>query len=162
LRRVDLRIRLPDPSGGRGRRLLAGRLPVRADRRLWRRLHLGLAPAPRWRPDQPGDRRARAVRAAPAARRPPIGANAHAAIGEPAVPFSYYERLTRAQQRIYRQSDAVTSLRLSDPSSLHPLVDRLAAALTGECAPPGIAGLGPRRPGRADPDRLAVQTAAQA
>jgi hypothetical protein len=78
------------------------------------------------------------------------------------VPFSYYDRLTRAQQRIYRQSDGVTSLRLSDPPSLHPLVDRLAAALTGECAPPGVAGLGPRRPGRGDPDRLAVQTAAQA
>jgi hypothetical protein len=48
------------------------------------------------------------------------------------VPFSYYDRLTRAQQRIYRQSDEVTSLRLPQPRALHPLVGALAAALTAE------------------------------
>jgi hypothetical protein len=51
------------------------------------------------------------------------------------VPFSYYDRLTRAQQRIYRQSDAVTSLRLAQPRALHPLVEALAGALTAEDRP---------------------------
>jgi hypothetical protein len=59
------------------------------------------------------------------------------------LPFSYYDRLTRAQQRIYRRSDEVTSLRLPDPAVLHPLVGTLAAALRGE-------------------DLAAIQTAAQA
>jgi hypothetical protein len=48
------------------------------------------------------------------------------------VPFSYYDRLSRAQQRIYRQSDAITSLRLAQPRALHPLVEALAGALTAE------------------------------
>jgi len=48
------------------------------------------------------------------------------------VPFSYYDRLSRAQQRLYRKSDAVTSLRLPDPRALHPLVSALAVALAGE------------------------------
>jgi hypothetical protein len=51
------------------------------------------------------------------------------------VPFSYYERLTRAQQRIYRQSDGVTSLRLTNPALLQPLVEALAAALATEERP---------------------------
>jgi hypothetical protein len=45
------------------------------------------------------------------------------------VPFSYYDRLTRAQQRVYRQSDRVASLRLAEPRVLHPLVSDLAQAL---------------------------------
>ncbi len=48
------------------------------------------------------------------------------------MPFAYYDRLTRAQQRIYRQSDGITSLRLADPASLRPLVETLAAALARE------------------------------
>jgi len=45
------------------------------------------------------------------------------------VPFSYYDRLTRSQQRIYRQSDEITSLRLAHPATLWPLVEALASAL---------------------------------
>ena len=48
------------------------------------------------------------------------------------MPFSYYDRLTRAQQRVYRQSDAITSLRLTRPAVLQPLVEALAAALGRE------------------------------
>jgi hypothetical protein len=58
------------------------------------------------------------------------------------VPFAYYDRLTRAQQRVYRQSDGITSLRLPHPASLRPLVEALADALRRE-------------------DRAAVQDAAQ-
>ncbi len=46
--------------------------------------------------------------------------------------FAYYDRLTRAQQRIYRQSDGIPGLRLAEPAALHPLVDALAGALAGE------------------------------
>jgi hypothetical protein len=56
--------------------------------------------------------------------------------------FAYYERLSRAQQRIYRDSDAVTSLRLPGAEELHPHVAALDAALMSE-------------------DRLAVQVASQ-
>jgi hypothetical protein len=48
------------------------------------------------------------------------------------VPFAYYERLSRAQQKIYRESDAVTEIRLERPASLHPLVVSLEAALGTE------------------------------
>lgn len=56
--------------------------------------------------------------------------------------FAYYERLSRAQQRIYRDSDAVTRLRLPGAVELHPHVAALDAALLSE-------------------DRLAVQVASQ-
>jgi hypothetical protein len=59
------------------------------------------------------------------------------------VRFGYYDRLTRAQQRIYRQSDDVSSLRLAAPRELHPVVTDLTAALSRE-------------------DRAAVQAAAHA
>jgi hypothetical protein len=48
------------------------------------------------------------------------------------VPFAYYERLSRAQQKIYRDSDAVTEIRLSRPDMLHPMVAALEAALGSE------------------------------
>jgi hypothetical protein len=48
------------------------------------------------------------------------------------VPFAYYERLSRAQQKIYRESDAVTEIRLASPAGLHPLVTALEAALGTE------------------------------
>ena len=48
------------------------------------------------------------------------------------MPFAYYDRLTRAQQRVYRQSDGITSLRLAHPAALHPLVEVLPAALARE------------------------------
>lgn len=46
--------------------------------------------------------------------------------------FSYYARLSRAQQAVYRQSDAVTTVRLQRPAELQPLVSALAAALATE------------------------------
>ena len=48
------------------------------------------------------------------------------------MPFAYYARLNRAQQAVYRKSDAVTELRLSRPADLHPLVEALEAALRTE------------------------------
>ena len=56
--------------------------------------------------------------------------------------FGYYERLTRAQQRVYRQSDAVTTLRLPGAADFHVHVAALDATLMSE-------------------DRLAVQVASQ-
>ena len=58
------------------------------------------------------------------------------------MPFAYYDRLTRAQQAIYRKSDEVTAVSLPEGATLRPLVDELAAALASE-------------------DRLKTQTAAQ-
>jgi len=48
------------------------------------------------------------------------------------VPFAYYQRLTRAQQRVYRQSDEVTVIRLPGTKDLRPLVDTLADLLMRE------------------------------
>jgi DinB superfamily len=48
------------------------------------------------------------------------------------VPFSYYARLSRAKQAIYRKSDAITEVRLPRPEVLQPLVEALAAALASE------------------------------
>jgi len=48
------------------------------------------------------------------------------------VPFAYYARLTRAQQAIYRKSDAATEIRLPRPETLHPRVAALEAALASE------------------------------
>ena len=51
------------------------------------------------------------------------------------MPFAYYERLSRAQQKIYRESDAVTEVRLERPAKLHPLVAALETALGTEERP---------------------------
>jgi hypothetical protein len=48
------------------------------------------------------------------------------------LPFAYYARLSRAQQKVYRESDGVTELRLPHPAELHPLVAALDAALGSE------------------------------
>jgi hypothetical protein len=56
--------------------------------------------------------------------------------------FGYYERLTRAQQRIYQRSDEITRLTLPGAPELHPRVAALDAALSSE-------------------DRRAVQVASQ-
>ncbi|MBI4736681.1 MAG: hypothetical protein HY766_11605 [candidate division NC10 bacterium] len=48
------------------------------------------------------------------------------------MPFAYYQRLTRAQQRVYRQSDEVTVIRLPQAGALAPLVDGVAQALARE------------------------------
>ncbi len=71
-----------------------------------------------------------------------IGASRPPGAPEPPSRFAYYERLTRAQQRIYRQSDAITRLALPGAQELHPLVAGLDAALFAE-------------------DQLAVQAASQ-
>ena len=46
--------------------------------------------------------------------------------------FAYYARLTRAQQAIYRKSDAITEIRLPRPVDLQPRVLALEAALGAE------------------------------
>jgi hypothetical protein len=46
--------------------------------------------------------------------------------------FAYYQRLTRAQQRVYRQSDEVTVLALPRAKELQPLVGLLADVLSRE------------------------------
>ena len=56
------------------------------------------------------------------------------------MPFSYYARLTRSQQAIYRKSDEIPEVRLPRPDALHPMVEGLTSALASE-------------------DRLAVQRA---
>jgi hypothetical protein len=43
--------------------------------------------------------------------------------------YAYYGRLTPTQQRIYRRSDAVTSVPVPGTALLRPLVEQLAAAL---------------------------------
>src|SRR5262245_39020909 len=48
------------------------------------------------------------------------------------MPFSYYARLSRAQQAIYRKRDEVTSVALPDPSARRPAVESLTAALGRE------------------------------
>ena len=49
--------------------------------------------------------------------------------------FSYYSRLTRKQQAIYRRSDAIGSVKLRRPRALRPLVRALARALDAEQRP---------------------------
>ncbi len=48
------------------------------------------------------------------------------------MPFAYYQRLTRAQQRVYRQSDEIAMIRLPGARPLGPMVEEMAAALAGE------------------------------
>src|SRR5262245_56678275 len=47
------------------------------------------------------------------------------------MPFAYFDKLTRRQQAIYLQSDAVTGVPLPDAWRLRPLVAELARALEG-------------------------------
>ncbi len=46
--------------------------------------------------------------------------------------FAYYKRLTRVQQRIYKQSDEVSSVRLSQEADFQLLLEKLAEALKRE------------------------------
>jgi hypothetical protein len=48
------------------------------------------------------------------------------------MPFAYYARLNRAQQAVYRKSDAITEVTLPRPAELHPLVGALDVALRTE------------------------------
>src|SRR6266850_5179989 len=51
------------------------------------------------------------------------------------MPFSYYARLTRSQQAVYRKSDEIAEVRLPQPAALHPAVTALTAALASEDRP---------------------------
>ncbi len=57
------------------------------------------------------------------------------------MPFAYYNRLTRNQQRLYRQSDGIATVAIPRAAELHPLVAAMAGSLSAE-------------------DRIAVQSAA--
>jgi hypothetical protein len=48
------------------------------------------------------------------------------------MPFSYYARLSRAEQAVYRKSDEIAETRLPDPAALRPAVEALTAALATE------------------------------
>ena len=48
------------------------------------------------------------------------------------MPFSYYERLSRAQQAVYRQSDAITQIRVPQAERFAAAVDALESALLAE------------------------------
>lgn len=48
------------------------------------------------------------------------------------MPFAYYQRLTAAQKRTYRKSDALTSIELPGAAELRPLAGELAAALAAD------------------------------
>ncbi len=48
------------------------------------------------------------------------------------MPFAYYDRLSPRAKAIYRQSDAVVEIRLSQPELLRPLVQGLGEALASE------------------------------
>ena len=48
------------------------------------------------------------------------------------MPFSYYTRLSRSQQVVYRKSDGIIEMRLARPAELQPLVAVLETALRSE------------------------------
>jgi hypothetical protein len=48
------------------------------------------------------------------------------------MPFSYYARLTRSQQAVYRKSDEIVEVRLPNPAALHPAVTALTTTLATE------------------------------
>jgi hypothetical protein len=48
------------------------------------------------------------------------------------MPFGYYRRLTRAQQRIYRSSDEISNIRLRNHAAFADIVDAIANALASE------------------------------
>ncbi len=46
--------------------------------------------------------------------------------------FDYYNRLSAKKQSIYRQSDAITAIRLPDPQPLRPAAQSMVSALKSE------------------------------
>jgi hypothetical protein len=48
------------------------------------------------------------------------------------MPFSYYARLSRSQQAVYRKSDEIAEVQLPRPAALHPMVEGLTTALASE------------------------------
>lgn len=49
-----------------------------------------------------------------------------------AMPFAYYDRLSRRDQETYRRSDGIASVALENPERLRPFVDAIAEALRRE------------------------------
>ena len=45
------------------------------------------------------------------------------------MPFAYYDRLTRAQQRVYRRSDDIASVSIPRADELRPLIEAVAETL---------------------------------
>ncbi len=48
------------------------------------------------------------------------------------MPFAYYSRLTRAQQRVYRRSDETGAVPLAGAAACRPLVEAVGRALAAE------------------------------
>jgi len=48
------------------------------------------------------------------------------------LPFAYYDRLTRGQQRVYRKSDDIASVPIPGAEALRPPVEAVAEALAAE------------------------------
>ena len=48
------------------------------------------------------------------------------------MPFAYYNRLTRHQQRVYRQSDGITTIAVPQVTDLRPLVAAVQETLAAE------------------------------
>ena len=67
------------------------------------------------------------------------------------MPFAYYDRLTRSQQRVYRQSDEIASVAIPQAAELRPLVEAVSAALAA----------GDRTRLQAAADRLLAEIAAR-
>ncbi len=51
------------------------------------------------------------------------------------MPFSYYDRLSRRDQAVYRRSDAVAAIPLREARDLAPVVEALGVALARDDAP---------------------------
>ena len=48
------------------------------------------------------------------------------------MPFSYYNRLTATDKKIYRQSDKITTLRVPSGEVVHPIIEDLGRCLSME------------------------------
>src|SRR5207245_11483975 len=88
--------------------------------------------APAQRRDTARERSGHAARhdGRPGRRRARVPRKTQAALHRSLMPFSYYARLSRAQQAIYRKSDEIIEVRLPRPEDLHPLAEALATART--------------------------------
>ena len=47
------------------------------------------------------------------------------------MPFPYYDNLSAAKKRIYRQSDAIESIPVKNPGAIHPVTIKLKKSLEG-------------------------------
>lgn len=48
------------------------------------------------------------------------------------MPFDYFKRLSRTQQQIYLKSDRISTIKLPQPDSFHPMVEEIEDALASE------------------------------